>query len=288
MSASATRHSLRGLLADAAGRLAAAGVATPAVDAELLLAAAVGVPRSRLLGAQNVPAEAASTFAGYVARRAAREPLQHITGTAPFRRVEVAVGPGVFVPRPETELLVDAVLPHLLALPVPSVVDLCAGSGALALALADEAPNARVVAVERDRAALEWLRRNADGTRVEVVAGDVTDPSLSRQLAAPVDAVVSNPPYVPDAVVVEPEVHADPPSAVFAGPEGLAVIPSVVARAAELLAPGGWLALEHDETHGAAVLALLEADDRFADVADNNDLTGRSRFATARRCSPPR
>lgn len=279
--------SARDLLADATVRLAAAGIATPSVDAELLLAAAAGVPRSRLLTLPEPTAPVRTAFAGLVARRAAREPLQHITGAAPFRHIELAVGPGVFVPRPETELLVDAVLPHLRGKAAPTVVDLCAGSGALALAVADEVPAARVLAVENDPAALDWLRRNTAGTGVEVLAGDVTDPDLARRLPA-ADVVVSNPPYVPAPTPVAPEVRADPPRAVFAGADGLAVIPSVIARAAELLGPGGWFVLEHDDTQGVVVPALLQADGRFAEVADRPDLTGRSRFTTARRCCPHR
>lgn len=272
---------VRSLLADATRRLAAAGVATPRVDAELLLAAASGTPRSRLPLLDGIAAPAAARFAAYVARRAAREPLQHVVGTAPFRRVELAVGPGVFVPRPETELLVDAVLPALRQVERPLVVDLCAGSGALAVAVADELPGARVVAVERDHVALDWLRRNCEPRGVAVVAGDVGDETLLAELHAVVDAVLSNPPYVPSGVAVEPEVRADPADAVFAGPDGLAVLPAVIARAGDLLRPGGTLAVEHDDTHGDAVPALLAADGRWRDVAGHRDLAGRPRYATA-------
>jgi release factor glutamine methyltransferase len=220
-------------------------------------------------------------FARAVERRAAREPLQYIVGRAAFRYVEVAVGPGVFVPRPETELLVDAVLPALA--PTATVVDLCAGSGALALALAHEVPGARVYAVERSPAALPWLRRNAAASGVIVVEGDVADPALLPELSGRVDAVVSNPPYVPAGTYVEAEVHADPADAVFAGADGLAVVPAVIARAAALLHPGGVLAIEHDETHAAAVPALLG--DGWRDVADQPDLTGRPRYTTAVRAA---
>jgi release factor glutamine methyltransferase len=268
-------------LDQATRRLAAAGVPSPRVDAELLLAAAVGVPRSRLALLDEVSDEQLHRYLAMLNRRAEREPLQHIVGRAPFRHLEVTVGPGVFVPRPETELLVDAVLPHLPAEGL--AVDLCSGSGALALALADEVPGARVVAVERFAEGLEWLRRNAARARVHVVAGDVADPALLRQLRGAVDVVVSNPPYVPERTTVAPEVRRDPAEAVFAGADGLAVIRHILARAAELLHPGGVLALEHDESHEQAVPALLAAAGDWDAIAEHLDLAGRPRFATAKR-----
>lgn len=272
---------LRPLLAEAIARLSGAGVASPRADAEWLLAHCLDVPRSRLPLLDEIPAPSAARFAELVTRREAREPLQHLLGSAAFRHVEVAVGPGVFVPRPETELLVDAVLPLLRAAASPVVVDLCSGSGALALAVADEVPAARVYAVERSGQALPWLRRNAAGTAVTVVAGDVADPDLLPELRGCADVVVSNPPYVPAGTAVGPEVRCDPAEAVFAGADGLALMPAVVARAAELLRPAGTLVVEHDDTHADAVPALLARDGRWAEVADHPDLTGRPRFVTA-------
>lgn len=273
----------RQLLADATAQLTTAGVASPRVDAELLLAALLDVPRTQLMTGGDIPESVASAFDANVTRRVGREPLQHITAHAPFRHVEVAVGAGVFVPRPETELLVDAVLPHLAALAKPTVVDLCAGSGALGLAIADELPTASVVAVERSLAAARWLGDNASGTRVRVVVGDIADPDLLRAYYGQADAVVCNPPYVPEQTKVEPEVLADPTDAVFAGADGLAVIPVVISRAALLLASGGVLAMEHDETQGATVPALLEKDGRWRDIADHRDLTTRPRYVVATR-----
>jgi release factor glutamine methyltransferase len=270
------------LLAAAAARLAAAGIGSPRVDAELLLAHALGVPRSQLLFAAAPPPDVAARYETAVGRRAAREPLQHITGAAPFRHLEIAVGPGVFVPRPETELLVDAVLP-VLGRPAEVAVDLCSGSGALALAIADESSVPRVLAVERPGPAFAWLRRNVAGTRVEAEEGDVRDRTLLDDLRGTVSAVVCNPPYVPAATDVAAEVRFDPDVAVFAGPDGLAIMPAVIARSAELLRRGGVLALEHDDTQGAAVPALLAADGRWTDIADHHDLTGRPRYATATR-----
>ncbi|MCU1657834.1 MAG: modification methylase, HemK family [Pseudonocardiales bacterium] len=271
----------RELITAAAARLTAAGVRSPRVDAELLLAHCLGVERSRLVLVEAVPPDAAERFDRLLARRADRVPLQHIVGSAPFRHVLPAVGAGVFVPRPETELLVDAVLPMLRAAVAPVAVDLCAGSGALALAIADEVPGTRVVAVERSDAALTWLRRNADGTAIDVVAGDVTDPALLSDLHGRVDAVVCNPPYVPVATPVDPEVRADPAEAVFAGADGLGVMPAVIARAADLLKSGGLLAVEHDDSHGTSVPALLDRDGRWRGVDDRRDLAGCPRYAVA-------
>jgi release factor glutamine methyltransferase len=272
----------RDVLDQATERLSAAGLESPRVDAELLLSHVLGVPRGRLWMISGVHPSAVVALDRLVKQRLLRTPLQHIVGRAPFRHVQVAVGPGVFVPRPETELLVDAVLPVLTPLTTGSVVvDLCSGSGALALALADEVPGARVIAVESAPEALEWLRRNARGSSVEVVEGDVTEPGLLPELGAGVDAVVANPPYVPTTTDVAAEVRFDPEVAVFAGPSGLAVIPYVIARAAELLRPGGVLAVEHDDSHGTAVPELLSADGRWRDIADHRDLTGRPRYGTA-------
>jgi release factor glutamine methyltransferase len=267
------------LLADATERLAGAGIDTPRVDAELLLAHVSGTDRSRLALLDAVDPALAAQFADAVQRRAAREPLQHITGSAPFRGIEVAVGPGVFVPRPETELLVDVVLSALRNAAEPVAVDLCAGTGALALAIADEVPAAAVYAVEGCADALRWLRRNAV-ERVHVVAADVREPVLP-ELGGRVSAVVSNPPYVPDKAPVSPEVLRDPAGAIFAGADGLRLIPAVIARAAELLRPGGVLALEHDDSQAGAVPALLDAAGAWDGIEDHRDLAGRPRFVRA-------
>ncbi|MFI7434642.1 peptide chain release factor N(5)-glutamine methyltransferase [Micromonospora haikouensis] len=276
-------------VARAARVLAAAGIDAPRAEAELLAAHVLGVPRGRLALADGLTPDQLDRYDALVARRADREPLQHLTGSAAFRHLELAVGPGVFVPRPETELLAGWGVDQARA-GSALVVDLCSGSGAIALAVAQEAPAARVVAVERSPAALAWLRRNAAdraaaGDRpVEVVAADVTDPGLLGDLEGRVDVLLCNPPYVPRAVEVPPEVAAyDPDEAVFGGADGLDVIRPVLARAARLLRPGGVLGVEHDDTHGAAVPALLVADGRYEAVEEHRDLAGRPRFATARR-----
>jgi release factor glutamine methyltransferase len=274
---------LRPALVAATAELASAGVASPRVDAELLAAHVLGVPQGRLATVAELPASRVEAFRRLVAARASRVPLQHLLGTAAFRHLEVAVGPGVFVPRPETELLVDWGLRTLRG-GSPTVVDLCSGSGAIALSVALEHPGSVVYAVERAPSALGWLRRNAAGTAVEVVAGDATSSAVLSTLDGTVDLVLCNPPYVPDGTRVGPEVaDHDPADAVFGGPDGLDVIRGVVARAAALLRPGGALGIEHDDSHGVAVPRLLAASGRFTDVQDHVDLSGRPRFATGTR-----
>ncbi|GAA0801934.1 peptide chain release factor N(5)-glutamine methyltransferase [Spirilliplanes yamanashiensis] len=275
------RTPLAAELRAATSTLVDAQVASPRVDAELLAAHVLGVGRGRLALIDTIRAAEAGRLRALVARRAAREPLQHVLGTAAFRHLELAVGPGVFVPRPETELLAGWGIEHTA--PGATVVDLCSGTGAIALAVATEARPGRVVAVERSPEALAWLRRNVDG-RAEVVAGDVTDPDLLAGLTGAVDVVLCNPPYVPAGTPVPPEVSGhDPAAAVFGGPDGLDVVRPVVALAARLLRPGGVVGIEHDDTQGDAVPALLRADGRFGEVAAHRDLAGRPRWATARR-----
>ncbi|WP_275586257.1 peptide chain release factor N(5)-glutamine methyltransferase [Geodermatophilus normandii] len=278
------------MLADAARRLGGAGVESPRVDAELLLAHALGVPRTALLTRDDVDDAAAARFAALLDQRAGRVPLQHLTGRAPFRHLELTVGPGVFVPRPETEQLVEWALAQLAGVDEPVVVDLGAGSGAIALSLAHEHPGARVTAVERDPQAIEWTRHNAAlraaaGDRpVTVLAGDMTDPALLRDLDGTVDLVVSNPPYVPDGARVPREVaDHDPPLALWGGPDGLDVVRGLLVTAARLLRPGGALGIEHADQQGSALPALVRATGEFTDVADHPDLAGRPRFTTARR-----
>jgi release factor glutamine methyltransferase len=271
------------LLRVAERRLAEAGVASPRRDAEALLDHLLGNPNARYLTPSLGPA-AMEDYLRRVERRAAREPLQHILGSAPFRRLDLLVGPGVFVPRPETELLVEWGLDVLAGQPAPAVVDLCAGSGAIGLAVAAEHHGATVHAVESAPAALEWLRRNAAAyPAVTVVAGDATDPATLADLDGTVDLVLTNPPYVPAGTPVPPEVERwDPPEALWGGPDGLTVLRGVVARALALLRPGRWLGAEHDESHAPAV-ARLFAREGFHQVGTRPDLAGRPRFTIGRR-----
>jgi release factor glutamine methyltransferase len=284
------RVPLRLAIAEAARALEAAGVASPRVDAEHLAAHVVGVERSRLLLQPLVDPPVAEELRRLVARRAAREPLQHILGTAVLGPVTVAVGPGVFTPRPETELLLEWGLAAVADVPAPVVVDLCTGTGALAIAVAESRPDAVVHAVEVDPEALAWARRNIDahGGRVALRAADVRSNDLLVELEARVDLVLCNPPYVPDGTALPPEVTGwDPPVAVFGGPDGLEVIRAVVNAAAGLLRHGGRLAIEHDDTHGELVPALLRRRAVLADVEEHADLNGRPRFVTARRVPRP-
>jgi release factor glutamine methyltransferase len=282
------------LLTDAARRLAEAGVESARVDADLLLAHVLGVPRSRLLTLDELPEADAVRFGALIDQRADRVPLQHLTGRAPFRYLELAVGPGVFVPRPETEQLAGWVLEQLEGIPAPVVVDLGAGSGALALSVAHEHPGARVTAVERDPGAIEWTRHNAAAravagdSPVAVVEGDMTDPALLRDLDGQVDLVVSNPPYVPDGSRVPREVaDHDPPMALWGGPDGLDVVRGLLVTAARLLRPGGRLGIEHADQQGSALPALVRAHGAFTDVDDHADLAGRPRYTTARLGTAP-
>jgi release factor glutamine methyltransferase len=277
------------LLTDAARRLADAGVESARVDADLLLAHVLGVPRSRLLTLDELPEADAVRFGALIDQRADRVPLQHLTGRAPFRYLELAVGPGVFVPRPETEQLAGWVLEQLEGIPAPVVVDLGAGSGALALSVAHEHPGARVTAVERDPGAIAWTRHNAlarvaaGDTPVGVVEGDMTDPALLAELDGRVTVVVSNPPYVPEDAVLPREVaEHDPPLALWGGPDGLDVVRGMLAVAARLLHEGGWLGIEHADQQGGSVPAVVRAHGGFTDVEDHPDLAGRPRFTTAR------
>lgn len=280
------RVSVSAAIAQATAALAEAGVVSARTDAELLAAHVLATTRGRLLLAPDLTAEQHREYASLIAARESRVPLQHLTGRAAFRHLDLAVGPGVFVPRPETELLVEWGLAWLRGRAEPVVVDLCAGSGAIALSVATEHPGARVYAVERDPAALDWLRRNAAGHPVTVVAGDVVDPATLRDLDAGVDLVLCNPPYVPLTARAELSVEVtehDPAVAVFGGPDGLELIRPLLGRVAALLAPGGAFGVEHDDTHGEAVPALLRADGRFERVRLHHDLAGRPRFSTARR-----
>jgi release factor glutamine methyltransferase len=285
-----TRQPLRLAILEAERILADAGVASPRVDAELIAAHVLGVERGKLMLVPLVDHQVIDAIGQLVNKRAKRVPLQHLLGWAALGDVTVEVGAGVFVPRPETELLLEWGLAAVKDVSAPVVVDLCTGSGALALAVAAARPDATVHGVELDSTALAWARRNASSraslgeTPVRLHAGDVTDPTLFGELDGQVDLVLCNPPYVPLGTEVPPEVgEHDPFRAVFGGSDGLVVIKHVVNLAARLLRSGGALAIEHDDTQAESVPALLSARRVLTDVEDHNDLAGRPRFATAHR-----
>ncbi|ADB34076.1 modification methylase, HemK family [Kribbella flavida DSM 17836] len=273
----------RPLIAAATERLAAAGVASPEYDAAELLAFVCGVSRLQL-GLVDVTTAQQTQYDVLVDRRAQREPLQHLTGTAAFRYRELVVGPGVFVPRPETEVLVGWMLDRLKDVEAPLVVDLCSGSGAIAGAVATERPDSTVHAVELSPEACGWARRNLEGTGATLHEGDIDGclPELDGQ----VDAVIANPPYIPltawESVTAEVRDH-DPALALWSGDDGLDEIKVVAATAGRLLKPGGWFGCEHADVQGESAPAVFAATGLFTEVRDQLDLAGRHRFATGRR-----
>lgn len=274
---------LRDALHSAERRLEAAGVASPRVDAEIIAAHLLGVSRGGLWSQLDKPVP--TGFDDLVAGRADRIPVQHLTGWAHFRTVTLAVGPGVFCPRPETELVAGHGLSVLAECDVdqPTVVDLCSGSGAIAAAISVEAPHAQVHAVERDPGAGPWLQRNADAhgfaARLDDLAGCL------EELNGSVDLVLANPPYIPDASVPrDPEVaRFDPALALYSGPDGLTHARLVERAAARLLRPGGWVVVEHGDLQGTSVPEIFSGTGAWSDVSDHLDLAGRDRFVSARR-----
>jgi len=267
-------------------QLAAAGFAE--VEAEHLLAHTLGLTRMDLHNPLTV--ENALTAIGDIAiveetfwklldRRCANEPLQYLTGVAYFRHLEFKVGPGVLVPRPESELLVESVLTHIEKLSgAISVVDLGAGSGALALAIATEAPTTHVIAVEKSAEAIYWLKENVSfiDEKVRILESDVST-ALD---GVKCDVVIANPPYIPDGQELPADVrNHEPAIALFGGVDGMKVPRLFIAASARLLKPGGFLAIEHHEEQGDEIAAVLNID--FQDILLHQDLTGRPRFTTA-------
>ena len=277
---------IKELLRQAKNQLDESGISQ--VDAEHLLAHCLGVSRMDLhnpvilestlatIGDQQTIEE---TFATLVERRIGFEPLQYLTGTAPFRHLEIEVGPGVLVPRPESELLVEAVLQHISNLEgIVSVVDLGAGSGALSLAVATEAENARVIAVEKSPEAIFWLKKNVSriDEKVRIVGGDVSDVLIGVKC----DLVIANPPYIPDNQVLPRDVAGfEPHIALFGGPTGIEIPRQFIAAAARLLKPGGVLVIEHTEEQGPVIASELAQE--FENVALHHDLNDRPRWSSA-------
>jgi release factor glutamine methyltransferase len=267
-------------------QLATAGF--PEVEAEHLLAHTLGLSRMDLhnpLTVENALAAIGDmtiveeTFWKLLDRRCAQEPLQYLTGVAYFRHLELKVGPGVLVPRPESELLVEAVLTHIEKLSgAVSVVDLGSGSGALALAIATEAPQTHVIAVEKSAEAIHWLKENVSfiDEKVRILESDVA----TALEGVKCDVVIANPPYIPDSQELPRDVaDHEPAVALFGGADGMKTPRLFISTAGRLLKQGGFLAIEHHEDQGGAIADVLSAD--FTDILLHQDLTGRPRFTTA-------
>jgi release factor glutamine methyltransferase len=273
----------RSALAAATRRLAEAGVPSPEYDAAELLAHVLGTSRAQLFGIDTVPPGRLFDFDVLVHRRAQREPLQHLTGVAHFRHVTLAVGPGVFVPRPETELVAGWAIEAASTRDRPVVLDLGTGSGAIAAAVADEVPDSRVHALELDERAHQWAERNLAGTGVDLRQGDLA--TAFDDLVGQVDVIVSNPPYIPleawESVAPEARDH-DPELALWSGGDGLDAIRALEVRAAVLLRPGGVIGVEHADVQGETAPGVFAGSGRWADVKDHHDLADRPRFLTAR------
>jgi release factor glutamine methyltransferase len=278
-------------IAIATARLADAGVESPRTDAELIAAHLHGVSRASLHLVADTDFD--PRFWDDIARREAREPLQHITGQAYFRYLELEVGPGVFVPRPETEVMTGWAIDRLAEMDVaePLVADLGTGSGAIALAIAQEVPRARVHAVEADPLARHWTERNivacataAPHTAGRVILHDGDFAAALSGLDGSVDLVVSNPPYIPEGSWVPPEVgEYDPATALWGGRDGLDAVRVVAQTARRLLRPGGLVAVEHGAQQGAAVYWVFAEENGWLQTRNHTDLSGRDRFVTAAR-----
>jgi len=274
------------LLDEAVAKLEAGGVESARNDAEILLSHVTGVPRALVALTARPMAEQLDVFTRMVEARATRVPLQHLTGRAGFRYVDLEVGPGVFVPRPETELLAGWAIDAARAVGgTPVVVDLCTGSGAIALSIVHEVPNAIVHAVELDEVAVGWAQRNLAGTGVDLRLGDAGE--AFADLDGTVDVVVANPPYIPldawESVAPEARDH-DPSLALWSGDDGLTAIRAIERTAWRLLKPGGVVGVEHADAQGESAPAVFSHSDHpWREVGDNPDLAGRPRFITARK-----
>jgi release factor glutamine methyltransferase len=283
----ASRGALRDAIAGATSTLADAGIDSARVDAEELAAHLAGVERGRLMVVDAPDDDFFARYQELVTARSRRVPLQHLTGTAAFGPLMLRVGPGVFIPRPETESMLEWVVNAVDRQPLPPsplIVDLCTGTGALAVSLARRWPAATVLAVDDSASALSYARQNVAGTQVELIQADVTAADLLAELAGRVDLLVANPPYIPDGAVLDPEVaEHDPHHALFGGPDGMTVVRAVVDLAGRWLCPGGRIAVEHDDTTSAQTVDLLAAGNLFDDIVPRRDLAGRLRFVTAAR-----
>ena len=280
-------HTYGQALRSAAERLRASGVPSPEWDARLMAAHLIHTGHMDIPLHEELMPGFDVAYEALVARRERREPLQHVLGVAWFGPLELEVGPGVFIPRPETEVLAEWAVRSLrtarAASGTPLVVDLCTGSGALAAYIAHEVPNTRVYAVELSDAAFSYAQRNLADSGVTLIQGDVTDPEILAELNGSVDLIVTNPPYVPETDDLEPEVYADPHEAVFSGADGMTLIRQMVPTVSRLLKPCGRVGIEHDDTTSSLVQAALHEAGGFTAIQPLTDLTGTPRFVTALR-----
>ena len=275
------------LLSESSSKLKEAGVTSATVDAELLACYCLGISRSELsimvATNQEFPADSLDAFHSALSKRVARQPLQHITGTAAFRRLELKVGPGVFTPRPETEQVVGFALEKIAHFVSPTIVDLCSGSGAIAISLATEISGSNVFAVEKSKDAFSFLQQNAAtyGLSDENLRNEDLQNSLP-ELDGQVDLVISNPPYIPnDAIPIDLEVQLHEPSmSLYGGVDGLDVVRQISNRALKLLKPGGLLVMEHADTQSNAIRELLLAQG-WLEIEARADLAGKDRMISA-------
>lgn len=275
------------LLKQSALQLSQSGVQSPDIDSELLAAHILGISRSELSVAialnSDFPEDKIVAFSDAVSRRAKREPLQHITGLAPFRHLELFVGKGVFTPRPETEQVVSFAMEKIASLEQPIIVDLCAGSGAIALSFTTERADSNVFAVEKSEEAFEYLKQNSKRYGLELSQLSHVDlQDCLPEMDAVADLVISNPPYIPsEAIPVDLEVQLHEPSlALFGGADGLDVIRTILTKAKQLLRTGGLLVLEHADTQALSIRELLLAEG-WIDVESKKDLAGKDRMISA-------
>ncbi|XAS66100.1 peptide chain release factor N(5)-glutamine methyltransferase [Micrococcaceae bacterium Sec5.7] len=274
--------SLADAVREATALLSDAGVPSPRVDAELLAEHLLGVGLGRLRAMLLGDTPAPSGYAELVSERAQRIPLQHITGVAHFRYLQLAVGPGVFIPRPETESVVQLVIDHLQGMLRPRVVDLGTGSGAIAGSIAHEVPDAEVYAVEFSEFAHAWADKNLHPLGVTLILGDLRN--ALPELNGTFDVVVSNPPYIPaEAIPNDPEVALhDPPVALYGGgADGMELPTAAAASAARLLVPGGYFVMEHAEVQAAWISAMLTGAGVWSGVTTHLDLNGKERATSA-------
>ncbi len=287
-------NSIRSLLVDLEMRFQNSQIESARTDAELIVAHVLGVSRSGLSLLQEITPQMQREVERLCQLRQQRIPLQHLTGEQGFRKLVLKVGAGVFIPRPETELLVESTIRELKDLPSSKILDLCSGSGAIAISLASELSNADVTAVEVSDQAFDFLQTNASNyqsqinaknSNLEVLNKDVTEITFDK---ASFDAVVANPPYIPEAMVPkDPEVALhDPKIALYSGSDGLDLIRIIIDIAADLLKPGGWVAIEHSDLQGDAnvgVPGLLKMSEKFESIEDRRDLNGLPRYCVAKR-----